>query len=136
MNRYKITGILYIHISMNEWVKFCIWEFPHKTVRDCERLRERERERENTNSIFNMSWLREGSGAYWKIENKVFVYGVYIYHCILKSSVQNVCPDVCMFSFLSDCVVSCRRRRWWCEMWRRRRGTLMKYCRSRVRLSL
>ena len=27
----KITGIIYIHIGMNEWVKCYAWEFPHKT---------------------------------------------------------------------------------------------------------
>ena len=31
MSIYKITGIIYIHISMNEWVKFYIWTFLHKT---------------------------------------------------------------------------------------------------------
>ena len=34
MNRYQITGIIYIHIGMNEWLKRYTWE------------RERERERE------------------------------------------------------------------------------------------
>ena len=33
MNRYQITGIIYIHIGMNEWVKRYTWEFPHKTKR-------------------------------------------------------------------------------------------------------
>ena len=30
MNRYQITGIIYIHIGMNEWVKHYTWEFLHK----------------------------------------------------------------------------------------------------------
>ena len=30
MNRYQITGIIYIHIGMNEWVKRYTWGFPHK----------------------------------------------------------------------------------------------------------
>ena len=36
MNRYQITGIIYIQIGMNEWLKRYTWEFPP---------RERERER-------------------------------------------------------------------------------------------
>ena len=30
MSRYQITGIIYIHIRMNKWVKRYTWEFPHK----------------------------------------------------------------------------------------------------------
>ena len=30
MSRYQITGIIYIHISMNERVKGYTWKFPHK----------------------------------------------------------------------------------------------------------
>ena len=30
MSKYKITGIIYIHTGMNEWVKFDTWELPHK----------------------------------------------------------------------------------------------------------
>ena len=37
MNSYQITGIIYIHIGMNEWVR----------EGEGEREREREREREN-----------------------------------------------------------------------------------------
>ena len=33
MNRYQITGIIYIQIGMNEWLKRYTWEFPHKTQR-------------------------------------------------------------------------------------------------------
>ena len=34
MSKYNITGIICIHIGMNEWVKLVklvTWEFPHKT---------------------------------------------------------------------------------------------------------
>ena len=30
MSRYKITGIIYAQLGMNEWVKCYTWEFPHK----------------------------------------------------------------------------------------------------------
>ena len=34
MSKYKNTGIIYIHIGMNEWVKCYTWEFPHKTKKE------------------------------------------------------------------------------------------------------
>ena len=33
MSKYQITGIIYIHINMNEWVKRYTWEFAQKAQR-------------------------------------------------------------------------------------------------------
>ena len=33
MVRYQITGIIYMHIGMNEWVKRYTWEFPERKRR-------------------------------------------------------------------------------------------------------
>ena len=95
MSKYKNTGIIYIHIGMNEWVKRYSWEFPHKTKKEENKKNVTHKELERLSGVL---WVRK-VGLIWPVIAMAVTwkpYCLFLPSSIMSQSVLCNCFKVCM----------------------------------------